>query len=144
MDKIEREWGWYQARFENGSYSGPHATREDAIAEGRQDWDEDGFYIAEATNPPVRLADWIGATYLLECADERIFDNDRASSEWDDTIFSATKEQEADLIARIKGACDQWQAAHGLTFHCCSFEDMRNCEFIEAEKEVTRQEPNDG
>ena len=127
----ERKWHWYQARFEEGSYSGPHATREDAIAEGRDECDGDGFHIAEATNPPIRLADWIGADYMLERADESVFDNDRASNEWDDVIFSATKEQEADLVVRIRTACDEWQAAHGLIFHCCSFEGMRNHEFIE-------------
>lgn len=129
----QRHWQWYQARHEEGSYSGPYATREDAIAEGRGEWGDDddvGFWIAEATDPPVKLSEWIGADDLLERAEESIFDNDRASMEWDDLIFDASKEQEADLKARIIAACDEWQKAHKLTFHCSTFESMRNVEYI--------------
>lgn len=127
----QRDWQWYQARHEEGSYSGPYATREDAIAEGRGEWDDDfGFWVAEATNPPVMLSDWIGADDLIERAEESIFDNERASGEWDDSIFDASKEQKADLKERITAVCDEWQKAHGLTFQCSTFEAMRNVEFI--------------
>jgi len=124
-------WQWYQARDREGSYSGPFESREAAIAEGRGEWDDEhGFWVAEATNPPVKLADWIGAEDLLERADESIFDNDRASQEWDDAIFEASTEQQNDLKARVIAACEEWQKAHGLTFQCSTFEDMRNVEFI--------------
>ena len=129
----QREWNWYQARNEEGSYSGPHATRDDAIAEGHGEWGEDdehGFWIAEFTNPPVKLSEWIHAESLLERAEESIFDNDRASQDWDDAIFEASTEQQDDLKARIIAACDEWQEAHGLTFHCSTFESLRNIEFI--------------
>lgn len=129
----QRDWQWYQARHEEGSYGGPYGSRDEAIAEGRGEWGDDddgGFWVAEATNPPVKLSDWIGADDLIERAEEAVFDNDRASSEWDDSIFEASKEQKADLKARISAACDEWQKAHGLTFHCSTFEAMRNVEHI--------------
>lgn len=129
----QRDWQWYQARYEDGSYSGPFATREEAVAEGRDEWGDDddaGFWVAEATNPPVMLSDWIGADDLIDRADESIFGDDRASCEWDHSIFEASKEQKEDLKARIIAACDEWQKAHGLTFCCSTFEAMRNVEFI--------------
>lgn len=129
----QRDWHWYYARNEEGSYNGPHPTREDAIAEGRGDYgedDRDGFWVAEATNPPVKLSEWIHAGDPLEDAEDAIFDSDRASAEWDDVIFEASEEQQADLKARIIAACDEWQEAHGLTFQCSTFEAMRNVEHI--------------
>lgn len=129
-----KEWGWYYARHEEGSYSGPFDSRDDAIAEGSGDYDDEyGFWVAEAKNPPVNLSDWIRADDLLEYAEDSIFDNDRASQEWDDTVFDATPEQQKDLAARVKAACDEWQKAHGLTFKCSTFESMRNMEFIHEE-----------
>jgi hypothetical protein len=129
----QKQWHWYYARSEDGSYAGPFATRDDAITAAREEWGEDntdGFWIAEATNPPVNLSEWIGAIDLLELAEEQIFNNDRASTEWDDVIFEASKEQEDDLKIRIIAACDQWQKAHGLTFCCSTFKALRNVEYI--------------
>lgn len=129
----QSQWNWYYAASEEGPYTGPFAAREDAIAEGQGDYDGAGFWVGEAKNPPVRLADWIGADWILERAGESLFDNDRVCAEFDDgDVFVCSKEQEADLIARLKVACDEWQAAHSLVFTTYTFEQMRNVEFVEA------------
>lgn len=135
MTTDNRQWFWYYARFKEGLYSGPFGSRADAIIEGKGDFGGEGFWVAEATNPPVKLSAWIGADWLLERAEENIFDNDRASSEYDDVVFDATPEQQTDLIARIKAVCDQWQIDHDLEFRCSTFEAMRNAEWIPDEEE---------
>jgi hypothetical protein len=125
---------WYWARFEDSeTWWGGVPTREDAILEGRSDCDDDeGFYICEASNPPVTLADWIGdGDDLIDKAHDSLFDSDRISYEHDDRdIFTATPEQVADLTTRIRAACNEWQAAHGLVFTVRSFEDMSVPEYV--------------
>lgn len=134
----QSQWNWYYASSEEGPYTGKFDSRDDAISEAQSDYDGAGFWVGEAKNPPLRLADWIGADWILERAGESLFDNDRFCSEFDDgDVFVCSKEQEADLIARLKAACDEWQAAHGLVCTTYTFEQMRNVEFVEAEKKTT-------
>lgn len=136
------EWGWWAGRSEDGLMTvGPVDSREaiiaEAVADGgfEDDGDGDGplhcFHICEAMKRPLRLADWISADQVLEMADESLADSDRSSSEFDcDPAFTATPEQGADLAERLRAACDEWQAAHGLTFTCCTFEASRKHEFV--------------
>ena len=135
------EWNWYYARHEEGPYQGPYGSRDEAITEGRGDLcDGDAFWITKATNPPVKLSEWIEADRALELADERIMDSDRCASEFDETIFGATQEQQDDLTARLKRACDEWQAAHGLTFHANTFDKMAATEAIPEQVEEAEEE----
>jgi len=124
------DWPWYHANTEDSSWSGPYETKDEAIASGNVEWGGDSFYVAQAINPPVMLSDWVSVEILLEHAEGSIFDNDRADYEWDDQIFTCSPEQERDLIARVKTACDEWQAAHGLSFKCNTFERMTGPEKI--------------
>lgn len=137
---IKAVQGWWHSRYEDSVCSGPFATRDEAIsaavADGGYASEEDGrevhrFWICEARNEPLRLADWISADTLLERADESVIESDRACSEFDDGLFfEATPEQDADLAKRIKAACDEWQAAHGLTFTCNTFSHVWNQEQV--------------
>lgn len=125
---------WYWARYDDSeAWHGGVQTRDDAVREGRADFDlDDGFYIVEASNPPVMLADWIGdGDDLIDRAHDQLFDSDRISSEHDDgDIFTVTPEQVADLTARIRAACNDWQAAHGLVFTVRSFASMEVAEYV--------------
>ena len=68
---------------------------------------------------------------ILEYAEDSIFDNDRASYEYDgDGIFNVTLAQEKDLTARIKKACDEWQSDNGISFSCSTFYYMSAPEWI--------------
>lgn len=136
------EWKWWGGYNEEICVYGPCDTKEEVIAEAIDDrmgefQDEDGnwkigVHVAEARNDPIRLADWIEADRLLERADEDIYESDRVSSDYDDCgpIISCTHEQEKDLQDRIKAACDEWQAAHGLVFTVCTFSHTRNHEYV--------------
>lgn len=125
---------WYWARFDDTEcWSGGVPTRDDAVRDGRSEFDDDvGFYITKASNPPVMLADWIGdADDLLTRAEESIMDSDRVSHEHDESgIFAATPEQIADLSARIRAACNEWQASHGLVFTVRTFAWMSQPDYV--------------
>ncbi|RRH72028.1 hypothetical protein [Falsigemmobacter faecalis] len=125
-------WPWHWAPFEDEYWVGPFDSRELAIEAGKQEREDSGFYVAQAINAPIKLSDWIGADDLIERADESIFDSDRVSSEFDDIVFTATKAQQQDLAARVKRACDEWQEAHGLSFHASTFAEMTPPERITA------------
>lgn len=136
-------WQWYSGRDDENFSFGPCDTREEAIrlavedgmceersADDPEVW-ENHIHLIEAQSAPLRLADWIATDTLLERADEAVADSDRACYEHDDgPWFEATPEQEADLAARLRRACDEWQAAHGLTFTCRTFSASRNAEFV--------------
>ncbi|WP_353429219.1 hypothetical protein [Paracoccus denitrificans] len=142
-DTADVPWQWYSGRNDENFSFGPCDTREEAIrlavedgmceersADDPEVW-ENHIHLVEAQSAPLRLADWIGTDTLLERADEAVADSDRICHEHGDgPWFEATPEQEADLAARLCRACDEWQAAHGLTFTCRTFSATRNAEFV--------------
>jgi len=125
---------WYYAESSGAEHwQGGFATRDEAIANGDGEFDGSDFYVVSAKNPPVRLADWVNADDVLGHAADEIYDSDRVCSEFDDgPIFEATPALEADLAARIRQACDEWQKAHGLIFTVRTFSSMGEPERIEA------------
>lgn len=134
-------WGWWAGYNEEYCTVGPCDSREEVIAAAQEEamnefQDADGvwklsFFICEAEQRPLRLADWIEADRLLERAEEVLSDSDRVGCEGDDgPWFEATVEQEADFRKRIAAACDEWQAAHGLVFTCMTFSNSRNHEHV--------------
>lgn len=127
---------WYHADCEDSeSWFGACATREEAIEDGKDEYDG-SFFVCRASNPPLRLADWINADDVLERADEQIADSDRVGGEWDEgPWFEASPEQAADLAARLREACDDWQAAHGLVFTCRTLADISTPELVTIEPE---------
>lgn len=142
------EWGWWAGRDDEWFTFGPEPTREAAIESAIQDgcgeYEYGGrthhsFHIVEAKQEPLRLADWIGVSWMLEQAEERLMDSDRVCSEYDDgPWFEATKEQEADLATMLKAACDAWQAKHDLTFTCSTFSHARNHEYVDTREEAQK------
>lgn len=155
---MEAPWQWWAGSTEEWCTVGPENTREAIIQAATNDslgefqheeggWNL-GFHIVEARSDPLRLADWIESDRLLERAEDSMADSDRTSSEYDDgPWFDCTPEQEKDLEERIKRACDEWQAAHGLTFACATFSHTRNQEHIVVElpdDRVTTEGPDNG
>ncbi|MFC3163105.1 hypothetical protein [Ciceribacter thiooxidans] len=139
--KTESPWQWWAGKDEEWCTVGPEDTRKAIIQAATGDelgeCQDDGgawhlsFHIVEARQDPLRLADWIETYKLLERAEENFADGDRRADEHDDgPWFECSPEQEKDLAERIKRACDEWQAAHGLVFTCSTFSHTRNSEHI--------------
>ena len=147
------EWQWWGGADEEVCIYGPCATRDEVIAEAVSDrmgefqaedgsW-KIGVHVCEARKDPLRLADWIDdAEYQLERADERVSDSDRASENDDDGYFGCSTEQAKDLERRLKAACDDWQAAHGLVFNTWTFSASRKHEYVVVDHpEPTKAQP---
>lgn len=139
----EVPWEWWAGKDEEYYTVGPCASREQAIQEAIDDgiceWPVDGsdpetwehrIHLIEAQQAPLRLADWIGAADALEKAEEWVAESDRATEYDEGPWFDATPEQDADLVTRLRRACDEWQAAHGLTFNVRSFSAVRTNDFV--------------
>lgn len=135
------DWQWYSGRDGETYQFGPYANKADAVREAQDDacgefQDDDGVWkvgvhVCEATNPPIRLADWVGADRLIERAEDDLVDSDRVGHDFDEgPFFSCTAAQENDLLSAIKVACDEWQARNGLVFTCNTFLNMRNQEYL--------------
>lgn len=128
-------WAWYAGTSEDGVFPiGPHATRDDAIAEAREyGWEQ--CVVAEATNPPVKLSGYLcDVEDLLERADERLLESDRVNYEFDeDGVFTVTTAQAADLASSLRAAADDWQRRHGLVFKVRTFAAMRSEENVALE-----------
>ena len=140
-------WQWWAGSNEEWMQHGPFESREDAIAESVSDGtgefkDEDGslklgIHVVEARQDPLRLSEWLELDQLIERAEENLADSDRVASEYDGgPWFEITFEQKTDLEKRIRQACDEWQAAHGLAFKTRRFSASRNSEYLVVPAEV--------
>jgi hypothetical protein len=128
MTDTENGWLWFSGR-DDENFPGTHNTRDQAIAE----LDGFGGYIVEARQDPLRLADCIDASLIMEGAED---DAEQYSNEYGDPIFVCAADQLDDLQARLKIACDEWQSAHGLVFTPYAFTATRNHENIAPDAEV--------
>lgn len=149
----EAGWKWWAGNNDETFSCGPHATRDDAIKDAVKSgmFDHgpgiDGkwrsvIYLAEARQDCIRIADWIGANHAVNNAECEIADSDRIFSECDPgPIFYCTTEQSADLAARLKSACDEWQAAHGLVFTANTFSAARNHATVVIDLPPDEQDP---
>lgn len=129
---IDSNWKWYAGNNDESYACGPFDTREEAIEEARgQFGDDTGIHVIEAIKGEVRLRDYIGASSILEEAEERAYD--LRNEDCDENIFDVSTEMEKDLAVMLRTACDAWQIKHDLRFIPWCFTSSRNSEFIEAE-----------
>jgi hypothetical protein len=137
----ETPWKWYAGQNDEWFALGPFDTREELLkqAEGERLGefldDADGawklaFHVVEARSDSLRLADYVDAESLLDQAEECLESSDRMTEVDEGPIFDCSPEERLDLELRIKGACDRWQAVHGMKFHVKSFSHTRNGERV--------------
>lgn len=130
----EENWKWYSGDNDESYSYGPFDNREEAIDEARGGYGDDvGIFVIAAIKGEIRLRDYIGASHILEEAEERAYD--MRNPDGDNNIFDVTREQEKDLAVMLKTACDAWQIKHGLRFAPWFFTATRNEEFISPEAE---------
>lgn len=139
--EVQGGWQWWGGLHQEVCIYGPCTTREqvieEAVADGTGEFQAQdgswkiGVHVCEARKDSLKLSDWIGAIDdILEQADERVSDSDRSSEHDDLPYFDCTQDQQVDLEARIKAACDEWQAAHGLVFKTWTFSASRKHEHV--------------
>lgn len=121
------EWFWWSG-FDEERYDGPFKTREAAIA----NLDGERGYVCEARQDQLIFSDWLDMEAIFERAEESMADNNLTNDDGD-PIFDVSVEHAKDLSDRLKRACDEWQAAHGLVFIPWAFTEIRNKELITEE-----------
>lgn len=119
------EWFWWSG-FDGEKYDGPFKTREAAIA----NLDGERGYVCEARQDPLMFSDWLDMDLIFDHAEDRMADNNLVNEDGD-SVFEVSDEQAKDLADRLKRACNEWQAAHGLVFVPWSFTEIRNKAVIE-------------
>lgn len=126
----DTEWMWWAGSNDECFSIGPVSDREGAIAEGRDAWSGDGFYIVEAKKPEnLKLSAYFDADTFVENADENAWE-DHGNPDGGDPIFDITNSQRADLLVSVRAAIDTWQDRHSLKFQGWCFSAQRNDEFI--------------
>lgn len=122
------KWFWWSG-FDEESYDGPFETREAAIANLNGEFG----YVCEARQDPLKFSDWLDMESIFDRAEDAMADNN-LTNEDGGPIFEVSDGQVKDLADRLKRACDEWQAAHGLVFLPWAFTEVRNKEQIEEER----------
>jgi hypothetical protein len=117
--------GWWASRDGEFYTVGSEASREAAISAateeelGLGDGNCASFTVALCTAAQVRLSAMFRADrFLEECEDQA---DDYQFEGEPSPFFEVTKEQEADLEARVRAALDEWQVAHQLRFVSTAF-----------------------
>jgi hypothetical protein len=122
----EAEWQWW-AGYSEDRYSEHCADRAEAV-EWIANNCEDGGWITQALPPrALRLSNYIDADHILDVAEDTTYDESDPDG---DGNFHVTKEQHADLTARVRAAIDAWQDHHGLAIHGRAFRGMRDTEYV--------------
>lgn len=122
---MKNDWNWYAGRDEETFSVGPCADREEAIQQGKDYFDEDGFFIVEATKavwaPPV--ADRI-ITDMLENSDD-LFSEDYPE-------LTGTVEQQMLAESELQRLLDEWMDKYrDIIFPTpWAFAASRNAEYI--------------
>lgn len=124
---------WFYAYSEDAeTWMGRCDTRDDAIAQGKAEYDDD-FWITEADSAKVSF-DIFDTDRILE-------DYEEANIEcWgeDGPDISPSKDQRRELEALLSAAFKGWAERHNLKGHIWSFGNVRNVE------KITNSRPNSG
>lgn len=118
---VELKW-WGRASDAQEYAVGPCASQEEAHAAAvaaRLGLQENGwlhFDLFEAAAQPFWLADWIGAEFAVEIANDDLLENGPTILPGRSGVFSADEAQKRDLALSLHAAAEAWQRRHGLSF----------------------------
>ncbi len=130
VPKPTTEWQWFADQYERAT---PYGSREEAIEEGRDDY-EGAFEVYEGATNRIDIAEWYQDGQLLEDIDERLLDNDLHDDDPRETVLTVTPEQSTDLDKRIRQTIREWQEDHALEFKFATIGAMRHREVIANEE----------
>lgn len=117
------KWYWWYGNSEDFYANGPYETRDEAIAEGTDEYDEgEGFFVIEAVSSDFELS----AEQIIE---DQFFNNDEYAF-----LSQSGPERTAgadDADAELQRLLDYWVKKHRHTFRFeTPFKKTRNQQFI--------------
>ena len=116
---------WWYTQDEEW-WNGPCETREDAIADGREDYGADNFEICEAEQGMYGTPRFYDIEELMNNINE-----ERTDPNGDGIFHSGLRpEQEHALEHAVREAIQTWMEANGMRTTAWAFENMRNRETI--------------
>lgn len=121
---------WWAGTDEERMSAGPFARKEDAIAEGKSDFDGEAFTIMQAAHaiPSIPDADRFIQVFLED--NEEMGDPEGDSYGAD---FKATPDQEEELTAELERVFTAWMDKHELWPEVFMFGRIADRDDIEAE-----------
>lgn len=119
------QW-WYSQDEER--WNGPCETREDAVAEGRGEYDDEAFMVMEAEQGDFDLSP--GAYRILDWLDDH--NSDLIDPDGDGCFGSLSKEISDDLSEMVEATIKAWVAKHKLSARAFMFTKQRGAETIPA------------
>lgn len=121
-------WPWWIALFDNSeSWAGPYGSRDEAIATGRTDFDNNSFVIQQAVQYSIDDIRIEGRDFL-----EQLCESNEEMCDEDGALFRRTfsANQERDLGRRIENAIKEWASACDLSDTFFVFKDTASEEHI--------------
>ena len=99
---------WYSQDEER--WNGPCSDREEAISEGRDNYDNEAFMVMEAETGDYDMR--LDVDTITECLADR--NEDRSDPDGDPPLCQCTKVQNADLAAMVNTAIMRWVHKHRI------------------------------
>jgi hypothetical protein len=125
-----QEFKWYYSLNGGESFYGPHDTRDEVIEVGNDEADGGPFEICEATKGRLNTA-------LFHDVAEKLDDwnDDNSNPDGDPISAKLSKADWSDLEDRLNAAVKAWADERDIHRYVWAFEETRNHETIEREKE---------
>jgi broad specificity phosphatase PhoE len=118
---------WYSQDEER--WNGPCSSREEAISEGRGEYDAESFMVMDAETGDYDMR--LDVDTITERLSER--NEDRSDPDGDPPLYQITKEQGADLAAMVNAAIMRWVHKHRIDIRAWCFVKQSPHETISAE-----------
>lgn len=116
---------WWYSQDED-RWNGPCSDREEAISEGRDNYNGEGFMVMEADTGDYDMT--LDSAHILEkLADQN---EDRGDPDGDAPLYQVTPTQSADLEAMVSSAIKRWVSKHRIDIRAWCFKTQGKPESI--------------
>ena len=116
---------WWYSQDED-RWNGPCSDREEAINEGRDNYDGESFMVMEAETGDFDMA--LDASTIFEALDGQ--NEDRVDPDGDYMLADVNDKQRADLAAMVNSAIMRWVHKHRIDIRAWAFKSQGKPETI--------------
>jgi hypothetical protein len=120
------DWQWWHSQDEE-RWQGPFPDREAAVAEGRDSYGDEGFYVCEACQEDHSVFQ-VDAVDLLERLAEQHYE--LADPDGDGLFPAVSAKQAIELGRELTDVLHRWVVRHGIKTGIYHFADSRHQEII--------------